>query len=430
MPVTVVLGAQWGDEGKGKLVDILAPRFDAVARFNGGANAGHSIVVNGVKFALHLLPCGVLYPNTMNIIGNGTVVHVPSLMSELDMLKQHGIACGPDHLRISGRTHLLFDFHQVIDSLQETRRAANSDSIGTTKRGIGPCYSSKTTRDGLRMGDLLGEWDEFEARYRRLVKSAVSMYQIDYAAKAEEELGRYREYRKLLAPFIDDITVYLSQQLSSAKAILAEGANAALLDLDFGTYPFVTSSSTTAGGVCTGLGVPPKSIETIYGVVKAYTTRVGEGPFPTELKDANGEHLRNVGGEYGTTTGRPRRCGWLDIPLLNYSHILNGYDTVCITKLDVLCGLDEIKIGLKYLIDGVVLPKGRMPSTIAELAKVTVQYETLPGWKTSISSARKFADLPENAQRYVRRVEELISVPISTIGVGPSREDMVVVSQP
>lgn len=414
-----VLGAQWGDEGKGKLVDILAQQYDVIARFNGGANAGHTLVVNGKKYAMHLIPCGILIPGKMNIIGNGVVLHVPTMFKELQKLADGGIDW-KGRLKISDRAHLLFDFHQTIDGLQENR--LGKSNIGTTKRGIGPCYSSKTTRNGIRVGELMYNWESFEAKYNNLVDVLSKQYGFEH--DKAEELARFKQYRELLKGMVTDTAYLINSSLAQGKTVLAEGANAALLDVDHGTYPYVTSSATAAGGICTGLGVAPSKVLANVGVVKAYTTRVGSGPFPTELNDAVGEQMRKTGGEFGTTTGRPRRCGWLDIPVVQYSHMLNNYSSLNITKLDVLSDLDEIKIGVAYLLNGERLPPGLMPSQLEDLGKVKVEYETFKGWKSDISKCRKFEELPSNAQAFLKRVEQLVGIPVSWVGVGAARDAM------
>ena len=296
--VCSVLGAQWGDEGKGKLVDVLAQRYDVIGRFNGGSNAGHTLVVNGKKYAMHLIPCGILIPGKVNVIGNGVVLHVPTMFKELANLEKGGIDW-KNRLLVSDRAHLLFDFHQTIDGLQET--SLGRGSIGTTKKGIGPCYSSKTTRNGVRVGELIHNWDNFAAKYTKLVTTLQKQYGFEY--NAAEELERFKGYRELLRPMVTDTAFMVNHAIASGKSVLAEGANAALLDVDHGTYPFVTSSSTAAGGISTGLGIAPNKVACSIGVVKAYTTRVGSGPFPTELECAVGQKMRDVGHEYGTTTG-------------------------------------------------------------------------------------------------------------------------------
>mmetsp|Transcript_16471 Transcript_16471/g.19993 ORF Transcript_16471/g.19993 Transcript_16471/m.19993 type:complete len:473 (+) Transcript_16471:56-1474(+) len=435
--VCAVLGAQWGDEGKGKLADVLAAEYDIVARFNGGDNAGHTLVVDGKKYAFHLLPCGLVYPHTTNFLGNGVVVNVKSLFAELAPLNEGGI-CTKGRLKVSNRAHLLFDFHQLVDGIQEEKRGKGG--IGTTKKGIGPAYTSKATRNGIRVAQLK-DWDSFEKSYRALAEAHETMYQVQ--VDKEGELERLKEYRARMLE--DDMIVdgvhFINEAYSQGKKILAEGANACMLDIDYGTYPYVTSSSTTNGGIGTGLGIAPQKIESVIGVVKAYTTRVGSGPFPTELTDdlcggdlprgapgtEIGRHLQEVGAEIGVTTGRKRRCGWFDAALMKYSHMINGYTSMNITKLDVLDDLDEVKIAVAYKNKetGEVLPDGSMPATLEELSAVEPVYETLPGWKTDITNASSFSELPIQAQNYINRIEELVSCKVSYIGVGAKREQMV-----
>ena len=408
-------------QGKGKLVDILARRYDIIARFNGGANAGHTLVVEGKKFPFHLLPCGMLYPDKLNVIGNGVVLDLPKMMDELQKLW----AAGHDttkRLVISDRAHLVFDFHKIVDGQLET--AAKANAIGTTRRGIGPTYSAKAKRDGIRVAELVGDFEAFKARHAALVKSTQSMYGgFEYDVAGEQE--RFRKYAETIKPWVTDTVSLLNNALNEGKSVLAEGANACLLDLDFGTYPYVTSSSTTVGGVATGLGVAPQKLGSVIGVVKAYTTRVGAGPFPTELTDAVGQSLVKIGHEFGTTTGRARRCGWLDVPVVRYSNMINGYSSINVTKLDVLSTFPSIKIGTHYKVNGKRLPDGHMPSTLPALGAVEVEYEELPGWQCDISKAKTFEDLPANAQKYLRRVESLVGVPVSYVGVGPGREEMI-----
>ena len=418
--VTAVLGSQWGDEGKGKLVDILANKFSMCCRFNGGANAGHTLVVADKKYAFHLLPCGILNPNCTNVIGNGVVLHIPTLMKEIADLS----ASIPEEvifarLMISNRASLLFDVHQTVDGILEAEKG--SKAIGTTKRGIGPCYSSKIIRNGLRVGDLL-EWDSFEAKFRSLVEHLRRRYGAEESEESiANEIERYRTYAKKLAPLIKDTSSAIRDRLTKNDAVLAEGANAAMLDIDFGSFPYVTSSSVVAGGICTGLGIPPNAIGKVIGVVKAYTTRVGGGPFPTELFDATGEFIRKQGSEFGTTTGRPRRCGWLDITVLRYSHSLNGYASANLTKLDVLTGLDTLSICTEY--EG--LAHGSYPATVEELERVKPVYVEMPGWKEDISNCKTFSDLPVNAKKYVEFIEQQTGVHMEWIGVGPGRADMI-----
>jgi adenylosuccinate synthase len=399
---------------------LCACSYELIGRFNGGANAGHTLVVGGQKFAFHLLPCGMLHAGKRNVIGNGVVLDIPIMMSELKKLHDAGIDT-TGRLVISDRAHLLFDAHKIIDAAQET--ALGGQNIGTTKKGIGPCYASKANRNGLRAGDLL-DWDLFVTKHTTLIKALQKQWG-NFAYDIEAEQARYKAIRDQLLPLITDTNYELHRSLAEGKTLLVEGANAAMLDIDVGTYPFVTSSATTAGGISTGLGIPPRAIDSIIGVVKAYTTRVGSGPFPTELLDSVGEGLRKVGGEFGTTTGRPRRCGWIDIPVLQYSHLVNGYASLNITKLDVLSHLETIQLGVRYELDGQVLPPGRMPSSLKEYSRVKVQYESMPGWQCDISKAKSYAELPVQARNYLERVEQLVGVPVSWVGVGPGREDMV-----
>ncbi|MES1908154.1 MAG: hypothetical protein MHM6MM_001139 [Cercozoa sp. M6MM] len=394
-----------------------------VARFNGGSNAGHTLVVDGRKFAFHLLPCGLLCKHTRNVVGNGVVLHVQTFFEELSQLDDAGIDYA-GRLFVSDRAHLLFDAHRVADGAMEAQR---SKKIGTTKRGIGPCYATKMLRTGVRVGELR-DWDKFVHKYRRCVQTLQSLTHTseDWAAfDAEAELAVLKQLRERLLPMVTDTVSLVHAHLADGKSLLAEGANAALLDIDFGTYPFVTSSSATVGGVCTGLGVPPNRIESVVGVVKAYTTRVGAGPFPTEDKGESGDLLRSRGGEYGTTTGRPRRCGWLDLPVLHYSALVNGYSSINLTKLDVLDECEHVKIAVSYSLDGRTLTRGEIPAELDDLARVEVEYETLPGWKTNISNCNSFDELPVNAQRYVTRVEELLGLPVTWIGVGAGRAAMI-----
>ncbi|RGB30681.1 adenylosuccinate synthase [Rhizophagus diaphanus] len=416
--VTVVLGSQWGDEGKGKLVDILAQEADVCARFAGGNNAGHTIVVNGTKFAFHLLPSGLVNPKCISIIGSGVVVHLPSFFSELEQLEAKGLNV-KDRVFISDRAHLVFDFHQIVDGLKE--KELGRSSIGTTKKGIGPAYSSKASRSGLRVHHLSNH-QAFAEKFRQLVANRMKRYG-NFEYDIEAEIERYKELAIRLQPYIVDGVVFMNKCIASNQKILVEGANALMLDLDFGTYPFVTSSNTTVGGVSTGLGIPPSKVDKVIGVVKAYTTRVGGGPFPTELLDEAGKYLQHTGAEIGSTTGRVRRCGWLDLVVLKYSTLINGYTSLNLTKLDVLDNLPEIKIATAYLLDG--KPLESFPADLETLERATIQYETLPGWQTDISKCRQFSDLPTNAQNYIKIIEKYLEVPIEWIGVGVCREDMI-----
>ncbi|KAF8967289.1 AMPSase 1 [Flammula alnicola] len=422
MSVTVVLGSQWGDEGKGKLVDILAANIDVCARYGGGNNAGHTIVVpiNGVKktFAFHLLPSGLINPSCIGLIGNGVVIHVPSFFKELDALESQGLDC-THRLFVSDRAHLVFDFHQIVDGLKEVELGGSS--IGTTRKGIGPAYSGKASRSGLRVHHLF-DHEAFAPKFRKLVEGRFKRYG-HFEYDTEGEIQRYKELAERLRPYVIDSVAYIHQAISSGKRVLAEGANALMLDLDFGTYPYVTSSSTAIGGVCTGLGIPPKAIGETIGVVKAYTTRVGGGPFPSEQLNDIGVHFQEVGREFGTTTGRRRRCGWLDLVVLKHSHLINGYDSFNLTKLDVLDKLPEIKVAVKYKVDGKELVG--FPANLELLEKVEVEYVTLPGWQSSIEEIRSYDALPENCKKYVEFIEDFMKVPVKWIGVGPGRESMV-----
>uniref|UniRef100_A0A8C4L226 Adenylosuccinate synthetase n=1 Tax=Equus asinus asinus TaxID=83772 RepID=A0A8C4L226_EQUAS len=382
--VTVVLGAQWGDEGKGKVVDLLAQDADI-----GGNNAGHTVVVDSVEYDFHLLPSGIINPNVTAFIGNGVVIHLPGLFEEAEknVQKGKGLEGWEKRLIISDRAHIVFDFHQAADGIQEQQRQEQAGkNLGTTKKGIGPVYSSKAARSGLRMSN-------------GFLESLKPRIHID---------GVYFLYEALHGP---------------PKKILVEGANAALLDIDFGTYPFVTSSNCTVGGVCTGLGMPPQNVGEVYGVVKAYTTRVGIGAFPTEQDNEIGELLQMRGREFGVTTGRKRRCGWLDLVLLKYAHMINGFTALALTKLDILDVFTEIKVGIAYKLFGDIIP--HFPANQEVLNKVEVQYKTLPGWNTDTSNARTFKELPVNAQNYVRFIEDELQVPVKWIGVGKSRESMI-----
>ncbi|WCJ26865.1 Adenylosuccinate synthetase chloroplastic [Euphorbia peplus] len=422
--VLCVLGTQWGDEGKGKLVDILAEHFDIVARCQGGANAGHTIYnAEGKKFALHLVPSGILNEETLCVIGNGVVVHLPGLFKEIERLEANGVNCN-GRILVSDRAHLLFDFHQEVDGLREAELAKSF--IGTTRRGIGPAYSSKAIRNGVRVCDLR-HMDTFPQKLDLLLSDAASRFRgFNYTPEMlKEEVEKYKRFAERLEPFIADTVHVMNDSIAQKKKILVEGGQATMLDIDFGTYPFVTSSSPTAGGICTGLGIAPRVVGDLIGVVKAYTTRVGSGPFPTEILGQGGDLLRRFAGqEFGTTTGRPRRCGWLDIVALKYCCQINGFSSLNLTKLDVLSDLPEIQLGVAYKQnDGT--PIKSFPADLRVLEQLKVEYEVLPGWKTDISSMRKYSDLPVAARQYVERIEEIVGVPIHYIGVGPGRDALI-----
>uniref|UniRef100_A0A1I8NUU0 Adenylosuccinate synthetase n=1 Tax=Stomoxys calcitrans TaxID=35570 RepID=A0A1I8NUU0_STOCA len=419
--VTVVLGAQWGDEGKGKVVDMLAREADIVCRCQGGSNADHIVVVNGTEFVFHLLPCGIVNEKCVAVIGNGVVIHLPSLLEELSQMQSKGLAKIEQRLIISDRAHLVFDFHQEVDGMQEAEREGTA--IGTTRKGIGPTYSSKATRNGIRVGELLGDFNHFIEKFKTIVGNYQRLFP-SISVDINAELKRYKTYAECIRPYVKDSVYFLHAALLAGKIILVEGANAGMLDIDFGTYPYVTSSNCSIGGVLTGLGLPAQAIGEVIGVVKSYTTRVGDGPFPTELSNNMGEELQKRGSEVGFTTNRKRRCGWLDIPLLRYTALVNGYTCICLTKLDILDTLDEIKVAIAYKhSNGAMLY--HIPGTVAELQTIEVEYAILPGWKTCTQNIRTFEQLPENAQKYVSFVENKLEVPIRWVGVGRGRECII-----
>ncbi|XP_048884343.1 adenylosuccinate synthase, like [Brienomyrus brachyistius] len=424
--VTVVLGAQWGDEGKGKVVDLLAMDADIVCRCQGGNNAGHTVVVDAVEYDFHLLPSGVLNKNAVSFIGNGVVIHLPGLFEEAEknLKKGKGLQGWEERLKISDRAHIVFNFHQAVDGVQEQQRQQQvGKNLGTTKKGIGPAYSSKASRNGLRVCDLVSDFSTFEDKFRMLAGHFQAMYPI-LNIDVEAELQQLRGFAERLRPLVTDGVYFMHKALTGpSKKILVEGANAALLDIDFGTYPFVTSSNCTVGGVCTGLGIPPSHIGRVYGVVKAYTTRVGVGAFPTEQDNEVGTLLQSRGREVGVTTGRRRRCGWLDLVLVRYAHMVNGFTALALTKLDILDTLPEIKVGVGYTVDEQPLPS--FPANMDVLTKVSVQYETLPGWNCSTEGARSFEELPLEAQKYIQFIENFLQVPVKWVGVGKSRESMI-----
>ena len=418
--IDMIVGAQWGDEGKGKLVDVLSQNYDYCARVAGGSNAGHTIVVDGKKYKFHLVPSGILNKDGHCLVGNGVVVHLRGLMKELKELEDAGVDY-KGRLHLSDRAHIVFDFHQTVDGLNEERLAGKK--LGTTRKGIGPAYGSKVMRNGLRIGDLY-DMEYFETRLRALASYFESAYSdLGLKIDVEKELDYYKSIRNQVLDMTTDSAVFIKSRLNGDKRMLIEGANATMIDLDFGTYPYVTSSNPTTGGAITGLGVSPHRLGEICGIVKAYCTRVGEGPFPTELHNDTGEFLQKNGGEFGTTTGRPRRCGWIDVQQLQYASQVNGMTTLNLTKIDVLTGLPEVKIGVRYLYRG--QPLVGMPASLSILSNIEVEYETLPGWQEDITQIRDYDDLPVNCKRYIDRLEELIGVPIRWIGVGPGREALI-----
>ncbi|WP_169949760.1 adenylosuccinate synthase [Microbispora sp. H11081] len=421
MPAVVLVGAQWGDEGKGKATDLLGGDVDYVVRYQGGNNAGHTVVIGDQKYALHLLPTGVLSPEVVPVIGNGVVVDPGVLLSEIDGLADRGITC--ERLLISANAHLIMPQHKAIDKVSE--RFLGKAKIGTTGRGIGPAYGDKIYRMGIRVQDLLDPGilaKKIEASLGEKNQILTKIYNrrgLDPAKVLEEYLG----YAERLRPHIADTSLVLSQALDQDKFVLLEGGQGTLLDIDHGTYPFVTSSSPTSGGACAGSGIPPTRLTRIIGILKAYTTRVGSGPFPTELLDEQGEWLRQTGGEYGVTTGRNRRCGWFDAVIARYAARINGVTDFFLTKLDVLSGLERIPVCVAYDVDGV--RHDEIPMTQTEFHHATPVYEELPGWQEDITSAKTFDDLPPNAQAYVKALEEMSGAPISAIGVGPGRTQTI-----
>jgi len=421
MSVSLVLGLQWGDEGKGKVVDLFANDHEYIVRFNGGNNAGHTVVKGSEEFKLHLLPSGVFYPEKIKVIGNGVVVDPEVLISEITAAEKRGYSM--KNLLISSNAHLIFPWHKIMDGGLD-----KSEKIGTTKKGIGPAYSDKASRTfAIRMSDLLLPENElkekikFIAAYKKKLFNALEFPDFD----TEEIITKTKEHAKKLAPYICDTQFLLNHAVDEGKFIMLEGANGILLDIDHGTFPYVTSSSVTAGGACTGSGIPPTKIKRIIGIVKAYTTRVGSGPFPTELTDEMGEKLRKAGHEFGTTTGRPRRCGWLDLVLLKYTCMINGVTEIALTKLDVLTGLNELSVCTSYMIDGKSVSE--FPVLPQKLEKVKPVYEILPGWKDDISGCRKIENLPKNAMKYVKYVEKHLGVKIKLVSVGPKRDETIII---
>ncbi|NLM58644.1 MAG: adenylosuccinate synthase [Clostridium sp.] len=423
MATRVVIGTQWGDEGKGKYIDMLARTSDVVVRFSGGNNAGHTIVVNGEKYALHLIPSGILHEGKTCIIGNGVVVDPAVLLDEMKQLNERGIST--ERLFVSDRAHVIMPYHRVLDELQEKFRG--KDSIGTTKRGIGPCYCDKADRSGIRMCDLVDE-EVFIAKTRDNLKIKNLLIEKVYGGQRLDEeqiISEYLEYGRKLKKYVTDVNAVIFDAIEQDKEILFEGAQATLLDLDFGTYPFVTSSNPIAGGVCVGAGIGPVYINEVYGVLKAYTSRVGAGPFPTEQDNEIGDKIRELGWEYGTTTGRPRRCGWLDLVMIRYAARINGLTGLAINHVDTIGKLPKVKLCVAYKKDGQEITS--FPCSLKELAKCEPVYEEFDGWDTDISNVRNYNDLPDNAKKYLKRIEELVGVKIKMIGVGKDREQTIIV---
>ena len=424
----VIIGTQWGDEGKGKIVDLLAEYADTVVRFQGGNNAGHTMVVNGEQFISHLVPSGILQGKTC-VIGNGLVVDPSVLLEEIDYLQGKGIAVGPDNLKISERAHVIMPYHKQMDAARENAKG-DGKKIGTTGRGIGPCYEDKASRHGIRFSDLLDPevFKEMVLDNLKEKNFIFEKYYSDQGMDAGEIIKEYSEYAKRLAPHVENISATLDKGIKSGKKVLFEGAQGTHLDIDHGTYPFVTSSICVSSNAASGAGVGPKALTDILGIVKAYTTRVGAGPFPTELFDEVGDRIQEKGAEFGATTGRRRRCGWLDMVILNNAVRLNSLTGLVITKLDVLGGLDEIKICVGYDHNGKRIDD--FPANLKVLAQCKPIFETVPGWQEDISGIRNYNDLPETTKSYLKRIEELAGTPINIISVGPGREETIVLNNP
>lgn len=429
MANVVIVGTQWGDEGKGKIVDLLTEHADFVVRFQGGNNAGHTLVVNGKKYVFHLIPSGILYDNKMCFIGNGVVLDPGVLLEEMDKLAASGLPVNPQRLMISERAHLIMPYHRLLDSCSESALASGK-KIGTTGRGIGPCYGDKILRKGIKAGDLLDAGSLME-KLRENLEEKNFLFSKKFNCeplKAEAVYDEYMQYAERLAPYIDNVSVALDDGRKAGKHILFEGAQGTQLDIDHGTYPFVTSSNTVAGNACTGSGFGPSHIDCVIGILKAYTTRVGEGPFPTELLDGVGDELQQKGGEFGATTGRKRRCGWLDGVIAREAVRLNGINGLAITKLDVLSGQPTLKLATSYEADGKKLTA--MPGNIKTFAKLQPVYENLAGWSEEISQARSVDDLPAKAREYVKRIEEFTETPAYILSVGPGREQTMLLNNP
>jgi adenylosuccinate synthase len=423
----VIVGTQWGDEGKGKVVDLLAENADAVVRFQGGNNAGHTMVVEGQQFISHLVPSGILQKKTC-YIGNGLVVDPEVLIHEIDTLESYGIPAGPDQLKISEKAHVIMPYHKHIDHAREAKKG--DKKIGTTGRGIGPCYEDKSTRRGIRFVELIDP-EIFSENVKTILEEKNFYLENFLSAKglnADEIIAQYNEYAVRLRPYVTNISIELFEIIKAGKNILFEGAQGTHLDIDHGTYPYVTSSSTVSGNACCGSGVGPKTISEVIGIVKAYTTRVGRGPFPSELFDEIGDRIQEKGAEFGATTGRKRRCGWLDTVLLKNSVRLNSLTGLAITKLDILDGLETLKICTAYEYNGKTL--NDFPASLKVLAECTPVYETLPGWQEDISGIRNIADLPENTKAYLKRIEALTDTRIQIVSVGPGREETMVLNNP
>jgi adenylosuccinate synthase len=424
MSSLVIVGAQWGDEGKGKITDYMASKAEVVVRYQGGNNAGHTVEVGKEKYKLNLIPSGILHGDKLCIIGNGVVLDPEAFLNEVKMLHERGISTA--NLKISDRTHLIFPYHRKIDELSELQRG--SDDIGTTKKGIGPCYMDKTERIGIRICDLIKK-DIFASKLKANIETKNKYLKEILGFEGycyEEMLAAYEGYAEQLRPYVADASVLVYEACKADKRVLFEGAQGTLLDLDFGTYPYVTSSHPVSGGVCTGAGIGPSMVNKALGVVKAYTTRVGKGPFPTELKDATGDLIREKGFEFGTVTGRPRRCGWFDAVIVRYAVRINGLTGIALTKLDTLAGMPKIKLCVGYKLDGEIIRE--FPASMEDLAYCEPVYEELGGWG-DISGITEYNKLPANALRYIERIEELCGAKVSVVSVGPRRDQTIVIEE-
>ena len=417
MSITVLVGSQWGDEGKGKIVDILSEKYEIVTRYQGGANAGHTVEIGEKKYILHLIPSGILRENVICVIGNGVVIDPTALLDEISLLEKNNIKVD-GRLFISQNAHLIMPYHKLLDSISES----GGNKIGTTGRGIGPCYIDKYARKGIKIVDLLNR-KVLEEKIRENLKEKNNLLKKVYGHEeldVEEIIKQYVEFDKTIDKYIKDVPSYLNNAIAEGKSILLEGAQGALLDVDHGTYPYVTSSSPTSGGACTGTGIPPTKIDNVVGIVKAYTTRVGFGPFPTELVDDEGEKLRKIGAEYGATTGRPRRCGWFDAFLVRYSAMINGIDSVAVTKLDVLNSFENINVCVGYELNGKQLKS--FPTDVERLSSVKPVYETLPGWNSDISKCLSYSELPLKTKDYLNFISKKSNIKIQIVSVGPKRQ--------
>ncbi|MEA1974211.1 MAG: adenylosuccinate synthase [Bacillota bacterium] len=422
MSTLVIVGSQWGDEGKGKIIDYLSKKADVVVRGQGGNNAGHTVVVEDKKYALHLIPSGILYKDTINVIGNGVVFDPKGFLGEIDSLTKAGI--NVDNIKISSRAHVVMPYHKIIDALSEEKKG--KDKIGTTKKGIGPCYMDKVERTGIRICDFIDD-KIFKEKLKKQIENKNIIIKAVYQGETlnfDEVYNEYSEYAKKIEKYVTDTTVVVYDAVENNKKVLFEGAQGALLDVDLGTYPYVTSSHPIAGGFTIGAGIGPNKIEEVLGIVKAYTTRVGKGPFVTELFDKTGNDIREAGHEFGTTTGRPRRCGWLDTVIVNYSKRINGMTSISLMLLDVLTGFGKIKICTGYKYGEEIITN--YPASLNILSKCEPVYEEFDGWNEDITQVEKYDDLPENAKIYIRRIEELTKLPISIVSVGPKRKQTII----